>query len=148
MLRGYFLTQLKGVCIDFALRSLKSSRELEPKYAPLRSTNKFRNFLAALSIATICIFIRSIYRVAELSEGWTGHLIRQQWLFVGLEGLMVVVALLALAVFSPSFCCGDAIGGEASLGGIWGFKSRNNGSRESKAEVPLENDCGSPGIKA
>jgi hypothetical protein len=58
----------------------------------------------SLALATLCIFIRSVYRVVELSEGWTGHLIRQQWLFVGLEGVMVVVAVVALNSFHPAFC--------------------------------------------
>jgi hypothetical protein len=57
-----------------------------------------------LALATLCIFIRSVYRVVELSEGWTGHLIRQQWLFVGLEGVMVVVAVVALNTCHPAFC--------------------------------------------
>jgi hypothetical protein len=47
-----------------------------------------------------------VYRVVELSEGWTGHLIKQQWLFVGLEGVMVVIAVAVLNAFHPAFCFG------------------------------------------
>lgn len=77
---------------------------LDPKHALLRGSTKFRAFLVALGLATFCIFIRSIYRVAELSEGWTGALIENQHLFIGFEGAMVVVAVLVLNIFHPGYC--------------------------------------------
>ena len=77
---------------------------LDPKHAALRGSAKFRAFLLALGLATFCIFIRSIYRVAELSEGWTGALIRNQHLFIGFEGAMVIVAVLVLNLFHPGYC--------------------------------------------
>lgn len=58
----------------------------------------------------MCIFVRSVYRVAELSEGWEGHLIRQQWLFVGLEGVMVVIGVVVLTVAHAAFWIGDEAG--------------------------------------
>jgi hypothetical protein len=65
---------------------------------------KFPGFLAALAIATVCIFIRSVYPVAELSEGWIAHLFREQCLFGGLKEIMVVIAMLALNIPNPVFC--------------------------------------------
>lgn len=43
-------------------------------------------------LSTVCIFCRSVFRVAELSGGWTGPVMLRQDLFVGFEGVMVVVA--------------------------------------------------------
>ena len=57
-----------------------------------------------------------MYRVAELAEGWTGHLIRQQWLFVGFEGVMVIVACLALNIFNPAFAFSRGMEGAGGLG--------------------------------
>ena len=57
-----------------------------------------------------------MYRVVELAEGWTGHLIRQQWLFVGFEGVMVIVACLALNAFNPAFAFREAMEGMGGLG--------------------------------
>lgn len=115
--------------MDFAIRTSRSARglngdsfSLDPKFLALRSSFKFRGFLAALGIATLCIFVRSVYRVAELSEGWTGNLIRQQWLFVGLEGVMVVVAVVVLNAFHPAFCFKDGVVGRGGLKTLWGFK--------------------------
>ena len=46
-------------------------------------------FLIFFPLAIITIFIRCVYRVVELSEGWTGHLIEDQATFIGLEGTYV-----------------------------------------------------------
>ena len=97
------------LCLDFLIKTLRRLRAmgdaaLDPKHAALRGSAKFRVFLVALGLATFCIFIRSIYRVAELSEGWTGALIQNQRLFIGFEGAMVVVAVLVLNAFHPGYC--------------------------------------------
>lgn len=46
--------------------------------------------LAALCFATLVIFIRSIFRAIELLDGWTGPLVKNQTLFIVLDGMMVV----------------------------------------------------------
>jgi len=111
------------LCIDFALRTHKRYKSLgeaafdqNPIFVKLREGWKFKGFLAALTLATICIFWRSVYRVAELSEGWTGHLIKQQWLFVGFEGVMVIVACFALNLFHPAFTFVEAMEGAGGIG--------------------------------
>ncbi|PGH02766.1 hypothetical protein GX51_04500 [Blastomyces parvus] len=43
-------------------------------------------FFSAFSLAILCIFIRCAYRVAELSHGFDGELIREEGPFIGLEG--------------------------------------------------------------
>lgn len=102
-----FLFQL--LCLDFMIKTLRRMRALgaaalDPTHAALRGSAKFRVFLVALGLATFCIFIRSIYRVAELSEGWGGALIRNQRLFIGFEGAMVIVAVMVLNAFHPGYC--------------------------------------------
>ena len=102
-----FMFQL--LCLDFMVKTLRRMKTmgdaaLEPKHAALRASTKFRAFLIALALATVCIFIRSIYRVAELSEGWTGALIRNQHLFIGFEGAMVILAVWVLNTFHPGYC--------------------------------------------
>ncbi|KAI9812307.1 MAG: hypothetical protein M1827_004756 [Pycnora praestabilis] len=98
------------LCADFAfrtitrMRSLGASEALDPTHAKLRASWSFRGFIVCLAIATICIFIRSIYRVIELSEGWEGALIKNQGLFIGLEGVMVIIAMVVLNAFHPGLC--------------------------------------------
>jgi len=111
------------LCGDFAFRTYKRYRTMgesafdqNPAFVKLRGDWKFKGFMYALTLATICIFWRSVYRVVELAEGWTGHLIKQQWLFVGFEGVMVIVACLALNFFNPAFTFKEAMTGMGGLG--------------------------------
>lgn len=108
---------------------------LDPKFSVLRSSMKFRGFLAALTIATVCIFVRSVYRVAELSEGWTGYLIKQQGLFIGLEGVMVLVAVIVLNFFHPAFCFMEGVDGLGGLGSMWGSKGRRQHKESDNKEA-------------
>ncbi|KAL9019144.1 MAG: hypothetical protein Q9185_003575 [Variospora sp. 1 TL-2023] len=52
---------------------------------PLSRT--FKIFVVFLSAATTLILIRCIYRIDELSEGYSGPLIKNEGLFIGLEGV-------------------------------------------------------------
>jgi hypothetical protein len=130
------------LAIDFGLRTLKRTRELgedalDPTHAKLRSSWAFKGFLIALSFATICIFTRSVYRVAELSEGWDGHLIKTQKYFIGLEGAIVGAGVIALNAFHPGLCFreGYVKGAEKGRGccGCGGRKSKHSVGTESPA---------------
>ena len=103
------LLMFQLLCLDFMLKTVRRMKAmgdsaLDPTHAKLRGSTKFRLFLVALGLATLCIFIRSIYRVAELGEGWEGALIKNQHLFIGFEGAMVIVAVLVLNMFHPGYC--------------------------------------------
>ncbi|PGH03607.1 hypothetical protein AJ79_07336 [Helicocarpus griseus UAMH5409] len=58
-------------------------------------------FFGGFLLAILCIFIRCAYRVAELSNGWDGELIHDEGTFIGLEGVMIVVAVFSLNVGHP-----------------------------------------------
>lgn len=97
------------LCADFAIRTIGRMKKmgdaaLDQSHAKLRASLMFRAFLITLAFATLCIFIRSVYRVAELGEGWEGALIKNQYTFIGLEGVMVIAASLSLNLFHPGFC--------------------------------------------
>ena len=62
--------------------------------------------ILALIIATIAIFIRSCFRVAELKGGFGGKLANQEVTFMILEGAMVAIASLALTIAHPGLIFG------------------------------------------
>jgi hypothetical protein len=130
-----------GLAIDFTLRTMKRHRELgeaalDPTHAKLRASWAFKGFLVALCFATVCIFTRSVYRVAELSEGWTGHLILTQRYFIGLEGAIVGAAVLALNAFHPGLCFREGyVKEQRREGGKMGcFGRRKGGAAEGEVE--------------
>ncbi|KAI0310094.1 RTA1 like protein, partial [Amylostereum chailletii] len=65
------------------------------------TTQRMKLMLAGMTLMTIFIFVRSIYRSIELSDGWTGAVISTQWLFNVFDGAMIVLALYTLNVLHP-----------------------------------------------
>lgn len=56
---------------------------------------------AAVVLASLSIFTRCIYRVVELSDGFSGPLANDEITFLILEGPMIMIAMLALSIFHP-----------------------------------------------
>jgi hypothetical protein len=95
--------------LDFAIRTMRRQKQIgvaafDATHSQLRSSRKFRWFLIALGFSTLCIFTRSVYRVAELSEGWSGHLVKTQKYVIAFEGALVGAAVVALNLFHPGMC--------------------------------------------
>ncbi|SCW02247.1 LAFE_0F02234g1_1 [Lachancea fermentati] len=77
-----------------------------PKYEFLRRNPRrwtFHWFTLALTAAVIFVFVRCIYRVIELAEGWSGYLITHEWYFIILDAVMMSCATLILSFFHPGF---------------------------------------------
>ncbi|KLO17012.1 RTA1 like protein [Schizopora paradoxa] len=62
---------------------------------------KVQLMIFGLSFSTICIFIRSVYRTIELSDGWSGRIIHTQKYFNILDGAMIVLAMYTLNFLHP-----------------------------------------------
>ncbi|XDG07452.1 hypothetical protein ABKA04_007067 [Annulohypoxylon sp. FPYF3050] len=100
--------------LDFFINVLRRRRALgsaaafsqDPEVIAVRQSLMFKLFLIALAVSTICIFWRSVYRVAELSRGWSGPLMAKQNLFVGFEGVLITIAVWVLNIFHPAVCFG------------------------------------------
>jgi hypothetical protein len=58
-------------------------------------------FLTGMGIVTLMIFIRCIYRTVELLAGWTGYIITHEVYFACLDGLPMIIALVAFNIFHP-----------------------------------------------
>ncbi|KND94641.1 Sphingoid long-chain base transporter RSB1 [Tolypocladium ophioglossoides CBS 100239] len=101
-----------ALCTDFALQVRRRQRHLgvsvaltqEVALVRIRGSLQFKGFMAALGLATILIFWRSSYRVAELNQGWAGPITFNQYLFVGMEPVLMAAAVYALVFFHPALC--------------------------------------------
>ncbi|KAF2128512.1 RTA1-domain-containing protein [Dothidotthia symphoricarpi CBS 119687] len=98
---------------DFVLRTRHAkrsgtlSRTQPPLYSDLRSTKNFQYFQWSLLVATVLIFVRCIYRVAELWEGFGGHLANHEASFMVFEGPAIILAVCAMTIFHPGRIFGD-----------------------------------------
>jgi RTA1 like protein len=86
---------------DFLLAARRSTLS---NFDDVVTTKKFRYFIWAIAVATFCIFVRSVFRVAELSGGFHGPLDNQQATYMVLEGVMVITAGTVLTLFHPGPC--------------------------------------------
>lgn len=69
----------------------------------LRSSKQFKGFLIAVVVSYVAIFIRCVYRIAEMAGGWSNPIMQDQIAFIILDGVMCVIATVALNVFHPGF---------------------------------------------
>ncbi|KAL1872798.1 hypothetical protein VTK73DRAFT_1269 [Phialemonium thermophilum] len=91
--------------VDYYLRVRKWIRDpaADPHAVALWNDRKFRIFIYAVTIAFSGILIRCIYRIAEMAGGWGNPIMQDEPSFIVLEGFMVVIPCLILAIFSPGF---------------------------------------------
>ncbi|PIL26020.1 transporter [Ganoderma sinense ZZ0214-1] len=80
----------------------------ESTVARRRTDNKTKLMVLGLVLEAVFLFIRGIYRVVELSNGWTGKIITTEWLFVVFDGTMIVLAMLTINIFHPALLLGKA----------------------------------------
>ncbi|KAJ7070452.1 RTA1 like protein-domain-containing protein [Mycena belliarum] len=83
-----------------------SSALLPP--APL--DRRMHVLLSGLVFTTTCLFIRAVYRVIELSNGWTGRIIHTEVYFNVLDGAMITLAILTLNLAHPGALLASAAG--------------------------------------
>ncbi|KPM42163.1 hypothetical protein AK830_g4430 [Neonectria ditissima] len=99
-----------GLCLEFVFRLRKTSESAkDERFVELRGTNKFLWFQYALGAAVVLIFIRSVYRVAELQQGFNGPIANDEVSFMILEGPMIFLAVLAMTVLHPGIAFGDKL---------------------------------------
>jgi hypothetical protein len=92
-------------CTDFFLRVRKSRGNWNARYLDIANSRLFKVFLFGLMTATITIFIRSSYRIVELSGGFDSNLFKSdEAVFMIFEGFMIVIATSCLTLLHPAVC--------------------------------------------
>lgn len=133
------------VSTDFGIRVWRRYRvqgssifPQDPALVTMRSSKLFKGFLISLGLSAFLIMWRSVFRVAELSEGWDGELMTRQDLFIAFEGVLIAVAVLILNVFHPTLCARALFEGGGGMSGVWGFRGRKHRKMESEDKgIPL-----------
>ena len=62
---------------------------------------KSRSFIDALEVSSLLVFLRTIFRLAETSQGVFGYLSSHEAFFGGLEFAPMVLAMAILAIWHP-----------------------------------------------
>ena len=90
-------------------------------------------------ISDVSIFVRGIYRIVELAQGWKGYLITHEGYFYGFDTALMIVTLSVWIIGQPGFTLGKEIatlrirdGKEFAIahpGSVENFKVEGPGSR-------------------
>lgn len=85
----FTLSVFISLAADYAVRYSRGRKAVAGKEEAEEEklTRKFKVFVGFLSFAIICILVRCVYRIDELSRGYSGPLVHNQGLFIGLEGV-------------------------------------------------------------
>jgi len=109
---GGIIFQMAAIIVYVTLASefmfrLFRDKPLKRSYAEVGSHSKrkvekpLKLMILGLVLMTVFIFIRSIYRTAELVDGFTGKIIETQILFNLFDGAMIVLAIYTLNFLHP-----------------------------------------------
>ncbi|KAG7701868.1 hypothetical protein KL910_000323 [Ogataea haglerorum] len=91
----------------FLFRCYKSYKKygddcFDPQYASVRRRKIFLVYIGFISFAVLLVFVRSIYRLIELAQGFSGHLADTEIYFFILEALMMSLAICLLLITYPA----------------------------------------------
>lgn len=92
----FSITVFVACAADFVRRCIKHKLLRQ-------TTGNIYPLFGAMIFSVICIYIRSIYRTIELSEGWDGYLITTERYFIALDGAMMVLAVAIFNIFHPGW---------------------------------------------
>lgn len=80
------------LAIIFVVNVGKANIKLDPK---------LKVFCWGMAIVTVMIFIRCIYRTAELMQGWRGYIIEHEIYFAMLDFVPMIIAIVAYNIWHP-----------------------------------------------
>ncbi|SPO03602.1 related to YER185w, Rta1p [Cephalotrichum gorgonifer] len=89
--------------LEFLWRVRKLPERRNPEFVDLVNSKRFKLFIYALFGATGLLFVRTVFRSVELSEGFTGKLANQEVEFMILDGVMVILATICLTIWHPGY---------------------------------------------
>lgn len=89
----FFLRRIYNA--PFRHQTMKSGKD------QLAMSKNVRCMICGMSLCTICIFIRSVYRTVELADGWFGVVIANESYFNWFDGAFVAVAMYTLNIIHP-----------------------------------------------
>lgn len=78
-----------------------------PRYLDVRARKLVPYYPVAITVSVIVIYIRCIYRVVELKQGFSGYLVTHEVFLMTLDASMIAISGLIFVVFHPVFVFGS-----------------------------------------
>ena len=81
------LIAFAGLVIDYVVRTCGVWDVVDDGAKRLLGKRRFRGFVGAVGVAFVTVFLRCIYRIAEMVGGWANPIMRDEVGFDIMEGL-------------------------------------------------------------
>ena len=91
------ITIFAGFAVDFAWRTFTKLK------SPTVTSKPALCLFAAASFSVLLVYIRSVYRTIELMHGWTSSTMKNEKLLIGLDGAMMVPAVVIFNIIHPGW---------------------------------------------
>ncbi|PRP84083.1 putative RTA1 domain protein [Planoprotostelium fungivorum] len=75
----------------------------EAEKKQVKDSRGVRQVAIAMVISTLVLYVRGIYRVIELSEGWSGPIISTESYFIVLDGVMMIICMGIFNILYPTW---------------------------------------------
>jgi len=116
---------------EFMFRFLKDRPFKRPNEENIRGAymldGNMKTLIWSMTFGTVLLYIRSIYRVVELTDGWDGKIITTEIYFVILDGVMIIGAIWCMNIFHPGRLLGSETAAQKTVvyEGV-GFRETDN----------------------
>ncbi|MCJ1417005.1 hypothetical protein MMC32_003344 [Xylographa parallela] len=88
-----------GLCGAYFQRVYVNRYNLTSSATTVFNSKRFRLFVAAVTVAYTTIFVRCVFRIAELADGWKSPIMQNEVEFIVFDGVMCLIAVLAMTIF-------------------------------------------------
>lgn len=103
----------------YALTVHRGRASLSASAVHLLSSTRFKLFTAGITLAYLTIFVRCVYRIAEMAGGWQNEIMQNEDEFIVLDSVMIAVATIALTVCHPGIAFKEMVAhGKGIVGGV------------------------------
>lgn len=98
------------LAIEFLIRYINDKPFQRPDNEPPTGNffldKKMKLMLLGTSFSSLAIYVRSVYRTIELTDGWNGRIITTEIYFNAMDGAMILLAMYCLNIFHPGMLLG------------------------------------------
>lgn len=81
------LTALIALVVDYVLRVNKHREVISAEAKAMTNEKSFKHFIFLMGLGFLGIYIRCVYRIAELAGGWANPIMRSEVDFIVLDGV-------------------------------------------------------------
>lgn len=99
---------LLALYVVWNVRRETDHSNFSPHFTSIREKPLFAFYIPCMLVSILFIWIRSVYRLVELGEGWNSHLMKTERYVLVLDGLMILLGSIPYLIH-PGFMLGKDV---------------------------------------